>query len=114
VQTNISTRHGHLSAKTQQKVVAKIEKLPRLFDRITAADVTIDLAHPDNPEVEVRLSVEHADDLVATKRADEFWASLDGALHKLEQQLRKHKDKLTDRRAAARKRQQVPVEPEIE
>ena len=43
VQVKISTRHGHLSEASQQNISAKAEKLLRIFDRITAIELTIDL-----------------------------------------------------------------------
>jgi ribosome-associated translation inhibitor RaiA len=55
VQVNISARHGHLSAGTQEKITDKVEKLRRLFDRVTAIQVTVDLEHEESPSVEVQV-----------------------------------------------------------
>jgi putative sigma-54 modulation protein len=93
VQVNISARHGSLSAETQEKIREKTEKLRRLFDRITAIAVTADLEHRDSPSVEMTVSVEHNSEFVATADASSLMAALDLAIHKVEQQLRKHKDK---------------------
>jgi putative sigma-54 modulation protein len=98
MQIHVSTRHGHLSTATQELISEKLEKLFRLHDRLTAVNVTVDLAHKDNPELEIRLSVERTEDFVATDRSTTLMASLDGALHKAEQQLRKHKERITHRR----------------
>ena len=38
VQINISTRHGHISDETQEKINEKLEKLPRIYDRISAIE----------------------------------------------------------------------------
>jgi putative sigma-54 modulation protein len=97
VQVNISARHGQISEATKTKILAKVEKLNRLHGRLTQIDVTLDLAHSENPLVELQVSAEHKHDFVATEQAGELWASLDGALHKLEQQLRKYKEKTVDR-----------------
>jgi putative sigma-54 modulation protein len=97
VQINISARHGQLSEATREKIVAKLEKLPRMFDRLTAIDVTVDLEHRDSPEVEIQVAAEHKKDFVATVRADELMAGVDGVLHKIEQQLRRYKEKIQDR-----------------
>jgi putative sigma-54 modulation protein len=96
VQIRISTRHGHLSEPTQAKIAAKLERLPRLFDRLTAIELTVDLDHKENPVVDLRVSAEHKHDFVATEQADELMASVDGCLHKVEQQLRKYKQKIQD------------------
>ena len=103
MQIEISTRHGHLSSTTRERIASKVEKLPRLFDRVTAIHVTVDLEKEDTPEVEIRVSAEHVEDFVGTERAGSLWESVDLALHKLEQQVRRHKSKETDRRHGGRR-----------
>ncbi|MCE9553127.1 MAG: HPF/RaiA family ribosome-associated protein [Planctomycetes bacterium] len=56
-----------MSEASQEKIRAKVEKLTRIFDRLTAIVVTVDLA------------------------------SVDGAVHKMEQQIRKYKEKIQHR-----------------
>ena len=90
---NISTRHGHLSDATRAKISAKVEKLARLFERLTAIDVTVDLEHADVPKVDLQVAAEHKHDFVAADQAESLMAALDGAIHKIEQQLRKYKEK---------------------
>ena len=97
MQINISTRHGHVSEATRDKITAKLEKLSRLFERLTAIELTIDLEHEDDPTVDLKVSAEHKHDFVATDRSGSLMASLDNAIHKLEQQLRKYKEKVLDR-----------------
>lgn len=96
MQIRISTRHGHLSEATRAKITAKLERLPRLFERLTAIEVTVDLDHKESPTVDLRVSAEHKHDFVADERADDLMASVDGCLHKVEQQLRKYKQKVQD------------------
>jgi putative sigma-54 modulation protein len=96
LQIRISTRHGHLSEATQAKISAKLERLPRLFDRLTAIELTVDLEHRETPAVDLRVSAEHKHDFVATEQADDLMASVDGCLHKVEQQLRKYKQRIQD------------------
>ena len=103
MQVNISARHGHLSASTQERVTEKVEKLRRFFDRITAIEVTVDLEHRETPGVEVRVSAEHTEDFVATDTA-ELFAALDSVVRKLEQQLKKHKEKIQDGHRQARRK----------
>ena len=43
MQVNISTRHGHLSDKTREKIAQKAERLTRIFERVTSISVTVDL-----------------------------------------------------------------------
>ena len=97
MQVNISARHGHLSDLTREKITAKVEKLARLFERLLAIEVTVDLEHEQNPTVDVRVSAEHKHDFVAAEQSTNLMAALDGVIHKLEQQLRKYKEKVQDR-----------------
>jgi len=107
VQIDISTRHGHLSDTTREKITAKVEKLARLFERLAAIEVIVDLEHEDSPGVDVKVSAEHKHDFVATEKAPTVMAALDAVIHKLEQQLRKYKEKVQDRHRTPGARQQV-------
>ena len=97
MQVSISARHGHLSDATREKITAKVEKLARLFERLQAIEVTVDLEHEQTPTVDVRISAEHKHDFVATEQSANLMAALDGVIHKLEQQLRKYKEKVQER-----------------
>jgi putative sigma-54 modulation protein len=97
VQIRISSRHGNLSEETQSKIRSKVEKLTRLFDRLTAIEVMVDLERRDEPSVDLRVSAEHKNDFVASIRSNDLLGSVDQVLHKLEQQLRKYKQKIQDR-----------------
>lgn len=103
MQINISARHGHLSSATQQRISEKVERVRRYYDRVSAIAVTVDLEHADQPSVELVVSAEHHEDFVATDSAESLLTAIDGALHKVEMQIRKHKEKLTDRRATSHK-----------
>lgn len=113
MQVNIAMRHGHLSEATQEKITAKVEKLSRFFERLTAIEVMVDLEHEDKPIVELVVSAEHKDDFVAREQSQDLMRSVDGAVQKLEQQLRKHKEKIVDRSHAPAPRYEVPAEPEV-
>lgn len=110
---NISTRHGHLSDATRAKMTAKVEKLARLFERLTSIDITVDLEHADVPIVDLQVSAEHKHDFIGSEQAESLMAALDGAMHKVEQQLRKYKDKMVERhRNTEAKEQALSVEPD--
>ena len=106
MQIRISTRHGSLSEETQSRIRAKAEKLMRLFDRLTAIEVMIDLKRRDEPSVDLRVSAEHKHDFVATSRSNDLMGSIDQVIHKLEQQLRKYKERIQDRHRSPGNRQQ--------
>ena len=114
MQISISTRHGHLSTGTQESIRSKVEKLLRFHDRLSATEVTVDLARVEVPTVEFRVSVEKADDFVATDEHGNLMAAVDSCLHKIEQQLRKHKAKTAGHRGAIGRKAFATELPEIE
>jgi len=97
VQVQISTRHGHLSDASQERIAAKAEKLLRIFDRLTAIQIIIDLTDSDSPRVDAKVSAEHKHDFMAHDQSDELMTSVDAVVHRLEQQLRKYKEKVQER-----------------
>lgn len=103
MQVNVSARHGHLKQEDQQIIVEKAEKLRRYFDRINSIAVTVDLGKLEQPDVEINVSAEHAPDFVASSTAATVGAALDSALQKVEQQLRKYKERVTEHKATGHK-----------
>lgn len=113
MQIRISTRHGSISDATHDKITAKVEKLTRLFERLSEITVTIDLEHREAPTVDLRVSAEHKHDFVATVEGEDLMVAVDMVLRKLEQQLRKYKEKIQGRhRNSSIKQQAVEIEPE--
>ena len=89
--------------------------MSRLFERLAAINVTIDLEHDERPEVSLEVSAEHKHDFVATVSSDNLWSSLESAVHKVEQQLRKYKEKIQERhRNPEARRQEMPIESEAD
>ena len=114
MQTQVSVRHGHLSDASQAKIAAKFGKLTRIFDRLTAIEVVVDLTDSNTPRVDGNVSAEHKHDFVAHDQSDNLMGSVDTVVHRLEQQLRKYKEKVQERHRVADSRRRAAVEPEIE
>ncbi len=109
MQIQISTRHGHVSDGTQEKIRSKMERLKRYFERLTTIEVTLDLERPTAPSVDVKVSAEHKHDFVATASAENLLGAVDVVVEKMEQQLRKYKERVQDRhRSTGTKEQEVP------
>ena len=108
MQINISTRHGHLSQASQDKISEKVGKLTRLFERLTSVEVVCDVENPDHPNVEICVSAELHDDFVAKTEAGNLMAAVDAALHKLEPQIRKFKEKLKGHRTPGHRHEGAP------
>jgi putative sigma-54 modulation protein len=115
VQIQISTRHGHLSDASRDRITAKAEKLLKIFDRLTAIEFIIDLTDSPNARVDLKVSAEHKHDFVAHDQSDNLMGSVDAVLHRLEQQLRKYKEKVQERhRNHDPRRREAISEPERE
>jgi len=97
VQIKISARHGHLSEATQQFIREKAEKLLHYFGRLMMIEVLVDL-NEDASRVEILVSAEHKHDFVASERNADILTAVDLVMHKLEQQVRKYKEKIQDHR----------------
>lgn len=110
MQVNVSARHGSLTGPDQELVREKVEKVRRLYDRINSIQVTVDMQHQDQPHVEINVSAEHSQDFVATAKATTVISALDLSIQKIEQQLRKHKEKLTGHKGSSIKHISPAVE----
>ena len=97
MQIKISARHGHLNEATQQFIRDKAQKLLHIFQRLTMIEVTVDL-QDDQKVVEFVVSAEHKHDFVASERNNDILAAVDLVLDKLENQLRRYKERIQDRR----------------
>ncbi|MDR1492673.1 MAG: ribosome-associated translation inhibitor RaiA [Planctomycetaceae bacterium] len=94
MQINVSTRHGTISDATERKILAKVEKLGRYFERLTQIEVVVDLKRADEPLVEINVSAEHKHDFIASYQSSDLWGCIDQTIHKLEQQIKKYKEKI--------------------
>ncbi len=94
MQVSISVRHGHLAESTQDKLKTKAEKLNNHFDRLMAIEIVVDLQDEQNPSVELMVSAEHKHDFVATAKSESLISATDSVVAKIEQQLRKYKEKI--------------------
>ena len=103
MQVSVSARHGSLQPGDHDLVEEKAGKLRRLYDRVNAIEVTVDLEHLEKPSVEIRVSVEHADDCIGSANATTVIAALDLVIPKVEQQLRRLKEKKTGHRVTGHK-----------
>ena len=97
MQVAITSRHGSLNERIQQSISTKAEKLLTFFERVTAIQVTVNF-EDDRIKVEILVDTEHKHNFVAHDVGEEVMPTFDQALHKMEQQIRKYKQKLQDHR----------------
>jgi putative sigma-54 modulation protein len=93
VQIEISTLHGVLEPRQHDYLQAKAEKLRKYFARLMAIEVAVDQVK-NAWKVEIRVSAEHKHDFVASESGPTPEAAMDLCEHKIEQQLRKYKERV--------------------
>jgi len=97
VQVAISCKHGELSANQQEYMKRKSEKLLTYFERVTSINVTV-THEKGRVRVEILVDAEHKHNFVANDVGDDATPTFDLTLHKMEQQIKKYKEKIQDHR----------------
>ena len=97
MQISVSSRHGSLSPDMSEYVTEKLAKFPKIFARIESIEATVDL-RPDLTQVGVLVNAEHNHNLVARDQAPSFYAAVDLAVHKMDSQLRRYKERIQEHR----------------
>ena len=93
---NIQTRHIDVTDAVKQKIAEKVEKLGRFIDRVTNIDVLVSHENEGEVRVEVALATDYKKDFRADYKSGDLMGCVDQAVDKLEQQLRKFKEKMVD------------------
>lgn len=97
MQVAITCRHGQIKPDLNEYITRKSEKLLTYFERVTQIQVTVDFVD-DRVRTEILVDAEHKHNFVAHAEGDDAGATFDAALYKMEQQIRKYKEKLQDHR----------------
>ena len=97
MQIAITCRHGSIRDEVHDHMAKKCEKLLTYFERVTAIQVTVDFEKA-RTRVEIVVDAEHRSDIVSHDEGDDVVATFDSALHKMEQQIKKYKEKVQDHR----------------
>jgi len=106
----INGRHVGVTEAMKAYAQAKAEKLGRYWDRATSCRVTMDIDNLDQ-SVEMVLEVSRGVSLVGKAEAPDMYAACDLAEQKLAQQLRKHKERLTNHHRGERRAEVDPTAP---
>ena len=97
VQVAITCRHGSIRDDVRDYIGNKAEKLLTYFERVSAIQVTVVFVK-DRIEVEILVDTEHRHNFGSSDVGEDVPATFERALHKMEQQIRKYKQKLQDHR----------------
>jgi putative sigma-54 modulation protein len=93
----ITCRHGNLRDDVQSQLKKKAEKLLTYFERVTQIQVTVDFGK-DDVGVEILVDAEHRHDFVGQEKKADVLTAFDAAFHKVEQQIKRYKEKVQDHR----------------
>ena len=98
MQIEVTSRHGTVSDDVRRYIVQKSEKLLTYFERVTAIQVTVDFQNSHVTRIEILVDAEHKHDFVAIDEGEDVISTFDRALQKMEQQVRKYKERIQDHR----------------
>ena len=93
MQVTISGRHIEITDAIREHAEEKVSKLPRYYNNIVSTDVIIEGSEGRNQSVEVIVKAANHDVFVAKEDGSDTYACIDLAVHKVERQLTKYKDK---------------------
>lgn len=108
----ITARHADLSDSVKAHTDEKLSRLDRYFDGIQEAAVIVS-KEKFRYQCEITLKVAGRADLVSTEETAELLSSIDGAIDRLERQVKKHKGRLVDRREKAERVTSVLADEEV-
>lgn len=96
MEINIKAIHFDATAKLEEFIVKKINRLARHNEAITNANVTLKVVKPEtamNKEAAIQIVVPQQEDVFASKIADTFEEAVDLAIEAIDRQLEKLKAK---------------------
>ena len=99
MQIKISTRNGELTPAQRERLEDKAQKLTK-FGRLMSIDIA---ARQEKGlwNVEFLVCAEHKNDFVAAETGPTLEAAADQSLHKIETQLKRHKEKTQNHKGDA-------------
>lgn len=94
MQISISGQHLNITESLHNHVAEKVEKITRHFDHVTNTNVVLHVEKTRHM-AEATINTKGAT-LHASGTADDMYAAIDSMADKLDRQVIKHKEKLTD------------------
>ena len=94
MQINVTGHHVEVTPALRAYVTEKMQKLSRHFDQVNSINVILNVEKlSQQAEATVRAG---GRTLFATESAMDMYASIDGLVDKLDRQVRRYKDRITD------------------
>ncbi len=94
MQLNITGHHLDITDALHSYVASKLEKLERHFDHVTNVHVILSV-EKTRQKAEATINITGGQ-LFADVENDDMYAAIDALVDKLDRQIRKHKEKVTD------------------
>ena len=102
MQISVTGRHVEVTDEVKDYACEKVARLPRFFDRVQSIDVVLD-SDSGNSSVEIIVRVDRTDPFIAHESGPDTFALIDTLTDKLGRQLRRHKERLRNRKHSAEK-----------
>jgi putative sigma-54 modulation protein len=97
----IEARHMEVTDSLRDYVESKAEKLPKFYDSIHSIEIKLDM-EADQLMSEIVVHAGKKITFVASARNEDMYACVDKSLHKIAEQLRRHKDRVRGHHAPPR------------
>jgi putative sigma-54 modulation protein len=94
MQINLTGHHIDITPSLRSYVESKLERLERHFDHMTNTHVILTV-EKDRQKAEATINVNRGR-LFAESEHEDMYAAIDSLIDKLDRQVKKHKEKLTD------------------
>ena len=94
MQLNVTGHHVEITSALHDYVSSKLEKLERHFDHVTNVHVVLSVEKL-RQKAEATISIT-GNNLFADAEDADMYAAIDALVDKLDRQIKKHKEKLTD------------------
>ena len=97
MQINLSGHHLNITPALRSYVATKLNRIERHFDQVITAHVILTV-EKERKKAEATVRVNRAN-LFADAEHNDMYAAIDRLIDKLDRQVKKHKEKLSDHRA---------------
>lgn len=108
MQISVTGQHLEITDSLHDYVTSKLEKLERYFDKVTNVHAVLSV-EKQRQKVEATIHV-NGGNLFANAEDEDMYAAIDALVDKLDRQIKKHKEKLSDhhRSEGAQKKMEMP------
>jgi len=97
MEVTVSGRHIALSEDVKSYCQDKASRLSRFYDRIQSIEMILD-GHEGQHSAEIIVHAQGTQPFVASEHHDDMHAAIDVLMDKIERQIRRHKEKLRNRK----------------